>query len=173
MKPMEFETTPERVSCHGRVDQILLCVSGSKAITDTAMGMYIDFIVRSVKERGPFDGAFLFMPIHGPSTAQRRMLTERSAETQLDRASRIALLSDSAIVRGGITAIYWLTRGKNELKAFRPVVYRDAFEWLAAKARFDQEALLATLNTMIDTLTLERRHVERDWRQKLLADGRR
>lgn len=131
-----------------RIGRLWLAASGARAIADDAWREYLECSAASVKIDGPFHGVLFWAPTHGPSAAQRKMLTHEFAESiRLDEQRRVALISDSALVRGTLTAINWFAR-KNTV-AFAPGEVRRAFDWLAEEIAFDRALAQRALDGII------------------------
>ena len=131
-----------------RVGNLWLAASGWRPIADGAWREYLEASAASVRTDGPFYGVLFWAPAHGPSARQRKMLTHEFAEAiRLDAQKRVALISESALVRGTITAINWFAR-KNDV-AFSPKDVRRALEWLAADIAFDETLAQRALDEII------------------------
>src|SRR5262249_53055292 len=85
-------------------------------------------------------------PKQSPNAAQRRLI-ERYSEWVTFK--RFALISGSPVIRGAVTAIAWLFRGKSETKAFAPGAERDALAWLEPVSTFDFAAAFAALDDCV------------------------
>jgi|HubBroStandDraft_4_1064222.scaffolds.fasta_scaffold633185_1 hypothetical protein len=122
-----------------RVGNLWIMATGSHPIADEAWRPYLEHMAASVAKHGPLHGILTWAPKHGPSTKQRKMLTGEFADAiQLSARRRMAVVSDSTIVRGTLTAINWVARKK--LLAFAPGEVDLAFDWLAEDAEFDRAA---------------------------------
>jgi hypothetical protein len=131
-----------------RIGKLWLAASGDRPITDLTWREYLDQAAASVKSAGPFSGLLFWAPKHGPSGSQRRMLTREYAESvRLDAQRHVALVSDSALVRGTITAINWITR--SNMLAFAPQGSREALDWLAKGVPFDRKQAERALEGLI------------------------
>src|SRR5882762_647183 len=119
-----------------RVGSLWIAGTGDRPIEDAIWREYLEHAAASVRDVGPFTGVLLWAPTFGPSTHQRRMLTDEYGKAvRVDAQRRVALISESAFVRGTITAINWLLR-KNVL-AFAPPNVGKALQWLAEEVAFD------------------------------------
>lgn len=72
-----------------------------------------------------------------PDASQRRMLAEHLVEHNLRPMVRAAVMTDSALIRGALTAFGWLVP-KTTLRAFQPQDLDLALTWLQKAASFDQ-----------------------------------
>ena len=120
-----------------RVGTLWLAAVGERPISDDTWHEYLEQSASSVRLAGPFHGILLWAPKHGPSAAQRKMLTGEFADAvRIDTQRRVALISESALVRGTITAINWFTRVNTA--AFAPRHAQRALDWLAQDIAFDR-----------------------------------
>lgn len=73
----------------------------------------------------------LLVSTHGgsPTPRQRRHLAERRSQAKLP-PEFVALLTDSGLLRGVLTAFAWITG--NTVRAFAPADLGDALRWLTA-----------------------------------------
>jgi hypothetical protein len=76
------------------------------------------------------------------SSKQRRLAMDSPTNANL---KRIALLTDSALARGSLTAYGWLVGAKLKYRAFRPSEGEAALAWLAEHVRFDRARARAAL----------------------------
>ena len=90
-----------------------------------------------------------YAPTHVPTTRQRDMLAKAWVDyPQLMNAKSGALLTDSLLVRGAVTAMNWLSRGGLETRSFKTNQHDEAISWLNQRGNFDEHQaslLLATL----------------------------
>jgi hypothetical protein len=131
-----------------RVDKLWLAASGARAISDESWRDYLGHASTSVKSDGPYFGVLFWAPQNGPSAAQRKLLTEEFAQAiRIDLQRRVALISDSPLVRGAITAITWFTR--SNVGAFAPKDAKKALDWLGEDIPFDRIAAQRALDEII------------------------
>ncbi len=137
-----------------RVGSLWLAAAGERPIDDRTWREYLDHAAASVQSLGPFTGVLLWAPSYGPSTYQRRMLTDEYGKAvRLDAQRRVALISDSAFVRGTMVAINWFTR--QNVLAFAPARVEVAFEWLAEEVVFDVVQSRAALRDIVGAVRSE------------------
>ncbi len=143
---------PENRSiCAERVEQTLLSVTGPNPILDDAFESYLEQVAQSVTEHGPFHCFLSYSLTQGPSAKQRRMVQEREHRLQLKNMNRVALISQSTLVRGAITAAAWLIPGKRELRAFPAAEVDHALAWLAeSDLALDPKHCKRVLATLIE-----------------------
>lgn len=127
-------------NCYFRqIDSIGISVCIARKITDEEWQQYLLGGLRIAQALGApprvslacFEGDI-------PDARQRRMLVEHLAEHRLPAMERAAMITDSALVRGALTAFGWLVP-KTTLRAFRPVDLGAALDWLSQGAQFDRD----------------------------------
>lgn len=142
MIDQEWTFTTDRTIAAARTGQLWLSATGTRGITDAMWREYLALATTSVATHGPFVGLFLYYPTSAPSSAQRRMLAEEyGTRVGLSAQKRVAVISDSAISRGAMTAISWLTSGSVALRAFPPSndEMSQALDWLGEVCDFDRQ----------------------------------
>jgi len=87
-------------------------------------------------------------PSEGINAAQRAELNSPPNGAALKLLKRVAFCTDSALVRGAMTALLWLSRARVTLKPFRVSDRDNALDWLAEIAIFDRADVLAELRRM-------------------------
>jgi hypothetical protein len=146
-----MEVTRDGCVASERVGSLWLAATGGRRIEDDAWREYLGHATASVTRDGPFHGVLFWAPKHGPSTGQRKMLTHEFAKgVRLDAQRRVALVSDSALVRGTMTAIQWFTR--SNVSPFAPREAERALAWLSADIAFDRAQATRALEELIDAV---------------------
>jgi hypothetical protein len=149
-----MEVTRDGNMASARVGKLWLAGAGQRAIADETWREYLGHAATSVKSDGPYHGVLFWAPKHGPSGPQRKMLTdEYSKAVRLDLQRRVALVSDSALVRGTITAINWFSR--SNMVAFAPHEGQRALDWLAEDIEFDRKQAERALEDIIGALHVQ------------------
>ena len=133
------QTTTDGNIAMVRVSELWVVASGSRPITDRAWQEYLEIAGESVKAEGPFHGLLLWWPLNAPTSAQRNMLVEKYADTvRLDQQRRAAVVAESLIIRGAMTAIGWFSKGGTIVKPFSPADPKAPLDWLAEDCKFDR-----------------------------------
>lgn len=131
------------------VGDLIIFVSGSKPITDANWTEYIQ-MCRDISQPRPFKGVLNYSPVVSP-TAKQRSVFMTELNSYLNLMSHTALISDSALVRGALTAMSWVNRdAKMTFKPFSPREVDDALSWLGRAITFhpqDAKNLLLELIT--------------------------
>jgi hypothetical protein len=139
-----------------RVGDLAMVSTGDRPISDEAWREHLEQLGSWVKRHGPAVAILCYVPKHGPSVEQRRVLAEDYGQhIRIDCYRRNALLSESVIVRGILTAIGWLTSGNMKVKTWPPKQVENALTWLAEEARFDRQEVLDALGMMIQAMSGE------------------
>jgi hypothetical protein len=132
----------------GEVGQLCIIVSGRKPYSDATWDEYcklckeLDVIGRNLRV------VLNYSPIVGPSANQRRKFTSELAEEN-KHFKRVVLVSDSALVRGALTATTWLSNASLQMRAFSPKHTEEGFRWLAEVADFQLESARAQLQALV------------------------
>jgi hypothetical protein len=143
-----MEVTDDRNMACSRVGNLWVVAAGSRRIEDATWRQYLGYSAATVTSSGPFHGILFWSLKQGPSTRQRKMLTAEFAQAvRLDDQRRVALISESALVRGTITAINWLARKK--MAAFAEREIARALDWLAEDVAFDRAQAQSALDQAI------------------------
>lgn len=131
-----------------RVGDLWISVQPDRPIDDAAWRAHLDFSVEEVARNGPYPGLLVWAPKHGPSAHQRRIMTDEYRKPlRLDQQRACAVITESAIVRGILTAFSWLGSG-TAMNAFAPPDAAKAFDWLALHVSFDRKQAEDALHTL-------------------------
>ncbi|MBK6577878.1 MAG: hypothetical protein IPG17_17100 [Sandaracinaceae bacterium] len=128
---------------HARVGPLSLNVHNSRTLTDKEVREYMQSTIRAA--RGDFARVSLSCFAHQvPNAAQRKIIFEEMEQHGLPALARTALLTDSGLMRGALTAYSWVTRSDSD--AFAIADRRRALVWLAERASFDVEEAMQALD---------------------------
>lgn len=108
-------------------------------ITEAELAPYIDAVAASVASRGPFKALVTISLKVGPTAPQRKMIADAESRIHFKRIEKIALVSQSALVRGAMTAIAWVFSGKQQIRAYSPA---SAYEVPTSLSDLGDEALI-------------------------------
>src|SRR5687767_10396969 len=93
---------------------LLITVTGKQQWSDAVWDEYTDAGVRFQQEHGPFSLILTIVPGNStPTAAQRQRIAQKGAVV-FKTVKKAVLLTNSALVRGVVQAISWLTRPVNE-----------------------------------------------------------
>ena len=125
---------------HARLGPLVMNVCHAQVLTDEDIASYV---TRTVQEaRGEHATVSLsYFAHHIPNARQRQLLLAAMKTHRVPSPSRQVLLTESAVLRGAMTAFSWVTGTDS---ASHPLAERRrGLAWLAEKAAFDiDEALL-------------------------------
>jgi len=117
------------------IDDLTVNVNGPEPFVDADWEAYALWTESLIKRGVPVKGALTFSPFQSPNAAQRDRL-RRSLQHGVQGSPRVAVLSDSAMVRGAMTALSWFVKSVHA-KGFRPMESDEAMKWLAQYLKFD------------------------------------
>jgi hypothetical protein len=134
-----------------RIGYLRLVVAGKRAIADETWREHLGHSAADATRYQPAHGVLFWSPTQGPSARQRKMLTYEFADAiGLAAQRRVAVLTDSAMVRGTVTAINWFARQK--LIALSPEEVERALDWLAEDVAFDRAEARRALDQTIEAV---------------------
>jgi hypothetical protein len=133
-----------------RVGELWIHVSPGHPVDDATWREYLDVSTNEVKTNGPYAGMLVWAATHGPTTRQRRIMTEEYGEAlHLHQQRRLAIITGSPIVRGIMTAMSWAAK-RTKMRAFAPSHAEGALEWLAEDIAFDRDEAHRVLTQLRD-----------------------
>lgn len=127
---------------HARVGPLSVNVNVARAISDDHLREYVKATIGAA--RGNWARVSLAYFAHDiPSARQRQIIIDAMDQQGVPHSERVALLTDSALMRGALTAYSWLTA--SDTGPFSVADRQKALVWLAQKAPFDVNEGLAAL----------------------------
>jgi hypothetical protein len=113
-----------------RLDELAITVCNKPTIRDSEWQSYLDGTLQTSKRLGgvPKLSMVLFMTAP-PNATQRKMSQDFLSDNGLVMG-RVALMTESILVRGAMTAFSWLVP-KTQLRAFSPDSVKEAIAWLS------------------------------------------
>jgi hypothetical protein len=114
---------------YGRVEHCIVFVCGHAALDDREWRSYLAFVSQNLKPEGP-NRSFVIAPGSPLTSTQRRELANTIQPFSKDLKS--AVITDSAVVRGIITALEWFHR--DVFRIFAPSEQDRALEFLGLNA---------------------------------------
>jgi hypothetical protein len=129
---------------------INLCVAAS--LSDEAWREYLYGSLAVARElgRGPSVSMITFAHAH-PNAGQRRFSAQFMAAERVRPIERVAVLSESELLRGAMTAFGWLVPSL-KYRAFRTSDAASAFSWLREIGEFDVEMAMSAWNDAVSKL---------------------
>ncbi len=145
VKRPPFETDPTRTVAYGNIDELMVYVWADHPVTDPVYREFLSHHVRFIELCPPITAYLIVSPSHAPSLRQRGMMKESEAALRFETVRAIALVSDSTVARGVLTAMAWTFPDKKRaLKAFGMTELGPAGTWLAGQGvRAPVEAVVA------------------------------
>jgi hypothetical protein len=114
-----------------------LCVA--KEFTDADWKEYLEGSLAIARKlgKGPKVGLAAMINAH-PNAGQRRFATDFLDREAVRPIERLAVLTDSELLRGALTALAW-AMPKSRLRAFKGTDHSGALSWLREVAEFDEK----------------------------------
>jgi hypothetical protein len=126
---------------HARLGKLSLNVFNLAQLTNEAWVTYLEGTLRVAD--GDFASVTLVHFVEASSTsAHRKLAADFLRSRGIPDLERIALMTDSDMLRGALTAYGWL-QPKLVHRAFAPPDYPRALAWLAEAAEFDRASAAA------------------------------
>jgi hypothetical protein len=127
---------------HARVGPLAVNVNVDRTITDTHIRDYMKVVIAAA--RGEWARVSLSYFAHDvPNARQRQIIVDELKRNGVPHPERTAILTDSALMRGALTAYSWLTG--SDARSCAVADRRQALVWLAEKAPFDVDEALGAL----------------------------
>jgi hypothetical protein len=121
-----------------QLNELTVTVSTAKSITDEDWVGYLEGSLALTKRLGLAANVALIYCMHAfPNARQRQMATDFMARHYMRPMERLAVITESVIVRGAMTAFSWVMP-KLGLRAFDPSDSREAFKWLHEVGHFEE-----------------------------------
>ncbi len=121
-------STTHRQHAFCLLDDVCLMAHWDRPFQDDDFEEYIELMKREARARPPAR-ALNFSPNHAPGLKQRQRIKELTGAVPVPAGMRNALISNSGLVRGAVTAISWFTKNMS-LRSFAVDRYREALDWL-------------------------------------------
>ena len=126
-----------------QLGELTLTVSIAKSITDEDWTSYLEGTLAIAKGFGLAANVSLICCVNAfPSARQRQMASDFMVKHYLREMERIAVITESVVIRGAMTAFSWIMP-KVRVRAFESDAARDAVSWLHEAGRFDETQALA------------------------------
>ncbi len=122
------------------VDDLLVQVISAPQVSDELWTEACEATTAFYREERPFSAQLAYSPSAGPNARQRDISKKYQEQwTGFDEIRHLALLTDSIIVRGAVTALSWIMpKQKFAMKAYACREHAAALKWLAAQGSFDE-----------------------------------
>ncbi len=113
-------------------DLVILCHSAAP-LSDLDWTRFTDYLHERVTRTGGIPHSLVWTEGGGPNAKQRLQAKERVLSFERDGASRTAVLTRSAVVRGMVTAMAWLGRKDGKFRTFAPSQLPQALQFLGVR----------------------------------------
>lgn len=135
-----------------RLGLLSINVASMPALADADI---LEFIDRAAGAAGdnPTRLSLTYYITNPPNAHQRQLMTDAMQRHGLPVPTRMCVLTQSALMRGALTAFRWMTR--TDAQAFAPSEYKKALEWLGPKDAFDLSLAIAAFETCCRDLGVE------------------
>ncbi len=131
-----------------RIGDLWITVHPDHALSEAEWREHLDLSVAEVQRNGPYPGILVWAPKQGPSAHQRRIMTEEyGRRLSLDKQRACAVITDSALVRGILTALTWFGSG-TAMNSFSSSDASKALDWLALHIEFDRRRAEDALHSL-------------------------
>jgi hypothetical protein len=137
--------TSRKTFAETRVEELLVMALNGALVTDDEWREHCENLRALNKIGGPAKAMIIFGIGEGPNAKQRQVLAEEYAD--LGKNMRVALLTDSVVARGVLTAIGWLLSSQTKAYGLREL--NTALSALAAHAKFNAAQVRTALVEVI------------------------
>jgi hypothetical protein len=122
-----------------QLDDLALNLCIASKIANEDWHEYLEEVLSIARELGhtPVVGIVAFRDDAYPNAVQRRLSADFLERENVPPMRRIAMLTDSAALRGAMTAFTWVMARAN-MRAFASSEVQPALDWLAEVATFDR-----------------------------------
>ena len=125
-----------------QLKELTVTVSTAQRITDEDWTAYLEGTLAIAKGFGLAANVSLLCCVHAyPNARQRQMASDFMTRQYLREMERVAVLTESMLVRGAMTAFSWI-RPKVGVRAFDTNEPREAFRWLREIGSFEEPLAL-------------------------------
>jgi hypothetical protein len=121
-----------------QMKELTVTVSTAKTISDEDWTAYLEGTLAIAKGFGLAANVSLLCCVNAyPNARQRQMASDFMKRHYLRDMERVAVVTESVIIRGAMTAFSWIMP-KIRVRAFDTNETRDAFQWLREVGTFDE-----------------------------------
>jgi hypothetical protein len=141
------------VMAGARVDELAITVQGDLPADDKTWRENLEAQAELARKHGLQTGILVWTLKHGPSARQRQLLAGEF-NWSIAQQRRLAIITESVVLRGTATAVGWFSGGGMKTRGFIPRELDEAFDWLGEECRFDRDQARAMLDAAIDAVHL-------------------
>jgi hypothetical protein len=137
-----------------QIKDLAVNLCAAKTLTDDEWREYLDGSLAVAHElgHGPSLSLIAFVGSH-PNAGQRRLSAKFMEDERVRPIERVAILTQSELLRGAMTAFGWLMPNI-KYRAFDPKDPAAACAWLLEMGEFDQPTALAAWKEACETLSV-------------------
>ena len=129
-----------------QLDQLTINISIAESIDDNDWAAFLEDTLAISRKLGIVTKASMLCFVHAfPNARQRIAASDFLQRHRLKRMERLAVLTDSTLMRGAMTAFSWIMP-KLTTNAFASGDAATAFHWLHEAASFDEARAVAAWN---------------------------
>jgi hypothetical protein len=120
-----------------QLGELALNLSSAREIDDTGWLEYLSVTLSITRKLGIRPKGSIAYFLHAfPNAAQRRVAKQFMDENSVRTIERLAALTDSALMRGALTALNW-AMPNSKMQAYAPGEFGLALNWVREVADFD------------------------------------
>jgi hypothetical protein len=140
-----------------QVDEVTISVCVAKKISDEAWSAYLDGAYATAQKlrRPPVTGIIYCLEAF-PNARQRQLSNDFIAKYYERRFRRVAIITDSAVIRSAMTAMRWVIPSLT-MRAFLPAHIAAGITWLREVATFDVPGALGAWSDAMTQLSIRPR----------------
>jgi hypothetical protein len=129
---------------------LMLAAVSAQEQSDEMYREFLDILEDMDKNKALPTHSLLYSPVRAPSAKHRAMQKNHPPSQRLMASlKRQVILTDSAFVRGVVTAFTWLIPSPTKVKCMRPDLYKDGFGWLREDLEFQTDEAIAILRELV------------------------
>jgi SpoIIAA-like len=127
-----------------QLDQLTINIATTRSIDDKDWVAFLEDTLAISRTLGVAAKVTMVCCVYAyPNARQRMAASDFLTRHRLEKMGRVAVVTDSTLMRGAMTAFGWIMP-KINISAFRSAEVSGAFQWLHEVGTFDQaQALLA------------------------------
>jgi hypothetical protein len=152
----------------GITDELSILVGGRARWTDEQFVAMLDEIAAHQDKHGPTRVNMLYSGGQATTQNQRLRLKEYNDSGRIMQSARVALLTESALIRSVGNASRVLFR-KISFRLFAPTDLAAALSWLNEAGRFDPNEARRLFLDLLAHVGYGPEVIEKDWRSRMLG----
>jgi hypothetical protein len=134
-----------------RTGEVAVAATGLRPISDASCDEFIAYNYDLLARSQRITAVLQYSPVQSPTAEQRRRFATLDAKMPF---TRVAICTDSMLVRGAVLAIAWLVKTPTETRAFGTSQTDAALRWLAERSPFDMDEARMLLDVVVQNVGL-------------------